>query len=153
MTYAKGTETTVERTRAELEAMLIRYGASQRIVGENDETSEAWVGFTMQARQVKLTIPLPKIEDVKFPKAARDKSEARKRKLLEQSKRERWRAVVLLVKAKLETIALGLSTVEREFLADLVLVDGQTLHGALREDIRKMYVTGAPPRFLLGSGT
>ncbi len=66
----------------------------------------------------------------------------------DQACRERWRQLVLLVKAKLEAIALGLSTVEREFLADVYLPDGRTVHQALQDGLVEMYKSGTLPPML-----
>jgi hypothetical protein len=59
--------------------------------------------------------------------------------------------MVLLVKAKLELVALGMSSVEREFLADLMLPDGRRVHQAIESDIVASYLTGKLPP-LLGMG-
>jgi hypothetical protein len=45
--------------------------------------------------------------------------------------RQRWRALVLVLKAKLEAVASGISTVESEFLAGIVLPNGMTLGQAV----------------------
>lgn len=70
------------------------------------------------------------------------------RRRVDQVARERWRALVLLVKAKLELVALGISTVEREFLADIALPDGRTVHEAMRELLQRAYETGDMPPLL-----
>jgi hypothetical protein len=46
------------------------------------------------------------------------------------------------VKAKLETIAEGASTIEREFLADIMLGDGSTVHDTIGARIAEAYLTG-----------
>lgn len=43
----------------------------------------------------------------------------------------RWRALLLVTKAKFEAVASGISTVEREFLADLVLPNGRVVQEEL----------------------
>lgn len=97
--------------------------------------------FVMKSAQYRLEVPLPKPKEYATPAK------------WEQSCRERWRAVVLLVKAKLELARLGVSTVEREFLADLVLPDGQTLHTAMRGPIADALANGRMPRLLLPGGS
>jgi len=134
--YAEGTGVPVERSKAELERLLTRHGASQRGIMEDDAIGRAIVMFTLEGRQYRIDVPLPTRKE--FP-------EQRRR---EQRTRERWRALILMVKAKLELCALGVSTVEREFLADLVLPDGQRLHAALINGIRKAYETGSMPPLL-----
>lgn len=50
---------------------------------------------------------------------------------LAQVKRQRWRALLLVVKAKLEAIEAGISTLEHEFLANVVLPGGSTIGAEL----------------------
>lgn len=156
MAYAEGTSVSVEKSKAELDALLTKYGAAQRFMAADDERGEAIVGFTMSGRQVKLRLPLPKRDEKRFTKNPRspwrDRPKDQAHRAWEQACRERWRAMVLLVKAKLETIALGLSTVEREFLADVRLLDGRTVHETLEGVIGEMYERGTMPALLLGPG-
>ena len=44
----------------------------------------------------------------------------------EQACRQRWRALLLIIRAKLEAAEAGISTLETEFLANIVLPDGRT---------------------------
>jgi hypothetical protein len=72
---------------------------------------------------------------------------------IEAEERRRWRAQLLLVKAKLEMIATGDSTVEREFLADMLMPNGKTVGSQALPALAESYRTGAPPRMpMLGSG-
>ncbi len=161
MTYAAKTEVSVEKTRMELDTLLQKHGAQQRMMGTDDELGLAFAAFTIERRQVRLRIPLPKLEEVQNDKAkhprgfylrGHDQKMIWYRKELEQRQRSRWRALLLLVKAKLEAVQLGVSTVEREFLADISLPDGRSVHQALAQDIESAYLTGAMPP-LLGSGS
>lgn len=160
MTYAAKTEVSVEKTRMELDTLLQKNGASQRMMGTDDELGVAFVAFTIARRQVRLRVPLPKLDEVRassarppgFWKRPEDRKEAWFREQLEQRQRSRWRALLLLVKAKLEAVELGVSTIEREFLADISLPDGRSVHQALAQDIESAYLTGTMPP-LLGSGS
>ncbi len=71
--------------------------------------------FAIDGRQVKLRIPLPKRNDPKITRLPgsswRERTKVAAEKVWEQSCRERWRVVVLLTKAKLEAVELGLSSV------------------------------------------
>jgi len=69
----------------------------------------------------------------------------------DQACRVRWRGVVLLLKGKLEIVRLGISTVEREFMADLVLPNGRTLGLELAGKLAELAKGEAPGR-LLGMG-
>jgi hypothetical protein len=59
--------------------------------------------------------------------------------------RERWRSLLLLLKAKLEAVRVGLSTAEKEFLADLVLDDGRSVYQAMGERIQLALASGKVP--------
>lgn len=132
--YAAGTSVTVERSKAELDGLLGKHGARNRVVGQDDERHTAVIGFELDARRYAIRIPLPVREDAeKRMKSANGAwlwdSQRKTRWIerhLEQWTRERWRVAVLLIKSKLEIVRLGASTFEREFLADLLLPDGET---------------------------
>ncbi len=149
-TFAENTSVSVEKSRIELERMLLQAGATAHGVSSDNVAGIAWVTFRLDNRHVKLTLPLPKLES--FKKAPRNVRRAwttdRQREAWEQACRSSWRALVLLVKAKLEAIARGISTIEREFLADIFLADGRTVHEALVADLSNMYRSGVTPPLL-----
>lgn len=162
MTFAKDTKVDVAKTRMELDALLQRHGAQQRIMGTDDEAGVAFAAFTIAKRQVRLRVPLPKIDEVvkdtaSHPQGFRNRPEAKKlewyRKELEQRQRSRWRALLLLVKAKLEAVELGVSSIEKEFLADITLLDGRSVHATIAADLEKVYLTGDKLPPLLGAGS
>lgn len=69
--------------------------------------------------------------------------------------RRRWRAQLLLLKAKLEMIAMGATTVEREFMADMLMANGQTVAQQALPQLAAMYKDGKMPKggiLMLGSG-
>lgn len=149
-TYAENTSVSVEKSRIELDRMLAGAGATSRGVGSDDAAGVAWVVFRLSDRHVKLSLPLPKLEQFKrAPIRSRVTwTSERQREAWEQACRSSWRALVLLVKAKLEAIHRGISTVEREFLADVYLSDGRTVHEALVTELQRMYVSGKMPALL-----
>lgn len=157
--YADKTSVSVEKSRAELDTLLMKHGATQRGIMCDDERSCAIVAFILRGRQYRLELPLPRIEqfEAEAKKNAKgwwtftaDQRLHRQKLLSEQASRSRWRALVLLVKSKLELVRIGASTVEREFLADLVLPGGETLGSRIDTEIHAI-LKGAPPR-LLGMG-
>lgn len=60
----------------------------------------------------------------------------------------RERALYLIVKAKLEAVEAGISTVEREFFYDIVLPDGRTAGEWMAPQIEAAYQTGQMPAML-----
>lgn len=158
MSFAEHTTVSVEKSKAELDALLKRAGAAQRVVGDDDAAGTAFAGFTIGAngdrRMVKITLPLPKAAEfarVKIRGCMRPASAEQQAKAHEQACRARWRAMVLLVKAKLEAVALGVSTLEREFLADVYLPSGETVAQAIGPKLAIAYETGTFPP-MLGMG-
>jgi hypothetical protein len=145
--YAEGTTVPVEKTRAEIERLLYRHGASQLGLVSDTERGLAFVLFTIEGRQVRLRVPLPRLEDFAKDGHRIVPKEVQVRRW-EQASRERWRAVLLVCKAKLELVELGLSSVEREFLADIALPNGQTVGEFLRPQLQEAYGTGHMPPLL-----
>jgi hypothetical protein len=134
--YASGTTVTVERSRMELDGLLSKHGASSRGIQCDDAAGIAMVAFIMGGHKYRIELPLPRLS-LDVPAKAQPRgwsgwSSSRRSdyatKAWQQACRERWRALVLTVKAKLEIIKIGVSSVQREFMADLVLSDGGTLH-------------------------
>ncbi len=157
MTFAKNTNVQISKSKTELEALLIRYKASQRVFGTDDTTGSAFVVFTLgadeNARQVRLKIPLPPLSAfaTKMRKGAsfsRTQTPQQQAKAWDQACRERWRAIVLVTKAKLELIQMGASTVEREFLADIRMTNGKTVGEQLEKLLADSNRNGPPPLLL-----
>ena len=150
--YAEGTDVPVEKSRAEIEVTLRRYGATGFISGWNED--HAMLGFSMQGRQVKFVLPLPSRSSKDFTHFRHSSGKLLPRtadaatRAWEQACRQRWRALALVIKAKLEAVAAGITVFEDEFLAHIVLPDGQTVSQHVRPAIASAYDTGKMPPLL-----
>jgi hypothetical protein len=113
VSYAARTSVPATQSRAEIEKLLQRYGADGFAYAT--QAGRTMIGFSVDGRSVRIELPMPEEGDPKR----------------EQEIRRRWRALVLVIKAKLEAVSSGISTIEREFLADVVIADGRTVHQAL----------------------
>jgi hypothetical protein len=72
---------------------------------------------------------------------------------VEQACRQRWRALALAIKAKLEAVEAGITSFEDEFMAHIVLPDGSTFGRWARPQIAKVYEENTMPSLLaLGAG-
>jgi hypothetical protein len=158
VSFAEHTTVSVEKSKAELDALLKRAGAAQRVIGDDDAAGTACAGFTIgkdgDRRMVRITLPLPKASAfarVSVRGKVRDATPEEQARAHEQACRARWRCMVLLVKAKLEAVALGVSTLEREFLADVYLPSGETVGQVLSPKLAIAYETGTFPP-MLGMG-
>lgn len=132
--YANQTTVSVEKSRAEIETLLARYGAEQ--FGYMTEPGRAVIAFKVKGSHgfgltVRMTLPLPAKGEKRFTQGWRANKwmqapDHAVQERWEQACRSSWRSMLLVIKAKLEAVAGGISTVEREFLADVVLPSGQT---------------------------
>ncbi len=152
-TYAENTKVPVAKSRAEIESTLTRYGADQFLLGWENSTaaSSAMIGFRLGGKQVKFLVPLPDKDDNEFrltPSTRRERKPDDRYAAWEKACRQRWRAVALILKAKLEAIESGITTIEREFLADIVLPDGKSVGNWLLPQIEEAYATGKMPNLL-----
>ncbi|GAG36103.1 unnamed protein product [marine sediment metagenome] len=62
--------------------------------------------------------------------------------------RQKWRALSLVIKAKLEAVESGISIFEEEFLAHIVLPDGRTIGDFMIPQIKTIYSSGKMPKLL-----
>lgn len=147
--YAQGTSVPVSRSRAELEDVLRRYGADGFAYME--DAGFVQIGFRIENRAVRIALPPPCEETL--PERARTRTAAQTEAALAQEERRRWRALVLVVKAKLEAVESAISTLEREFLADLVLDGGQTVAEAMGPELARRLPEGRPLLLLPGGGS
>jgi vacuolar-type H+-ATPase subunit F/Vma7 len=133
--YAERTHVPALASRLEIERLCMKYGAGQFISGISDE--RAVIGFTMAGRQVKFYLPMPKQPE-------RESA----RRTYEQLVRSRWRALALVIKAKLEAVASNITTFEVEFMPYTVMPDGKTVAEHVLPKIAETYKTGKMPPLL-----
>jgi hypothetical protein len=148
--YAAQTSVNSDRTRNEIEQTLKRYGATSFAYGW--EGAKALIGFQMHDRRIRFVLPLPDPEERRFthtPTGYVRAKDARHREY-EQATRSRWRALLLVVKAKLEAVESGITTFEDEFLAHILLPDGRTYGEFAVPQLDHIYATGTMPRLLPG---
>lgn len=148
MTYAKDTQVSQTASLLEIEKVLARYGADQFMYGKTGQY--AVIGFVMAGRQVRITVPLPDKSEHQFwvTDTGRDRSESVAFKEWEQACKQKYRALSLVVKAKLEAVEAGITTFEEEFMAHLVLPGGQTVGQRLLPEIDEVQRTGKMPPLL-----
>lgn len=152
MSYAENTSVPVERSKAEIEGMLTRYGADQFVSGWSER--QARVQFRAVGRYVRFTIDMPDPAEERFTKdprcSWRKRAEEPARKAYEQEVRRLWRALCLVVKAKLEAVSSGIATFEDEFMANIVMPDGKTVSEHARPMIEAAYKSGKVTALLPG---
>lgn len=139
--YAAQTSVSVSKSKAEIERLLEKYGAGQFVSGWDSD--RALVGFTMSGRQIKFILSLPDKASKEFTHHSKGRrTDEAALKQWEQACRQRWRALALVIKAKLEAVESGISEFDDEFMANIVMPDGQTVSQLTRPQITMAYQTG-----------
>jgi hypothetical protein len=149
--YAADTEVPVDRSRDEVERTLKRYGASEFLYGWNAD--KAMIQFAMRDRRVRFVLPLPPKDSQEFTSYLRggmryQRAEGEAAKRWEQACRQRWRALALVVKAKLEAVESEIASFEEEFLAHIMLPDGSTVGEWAVPQVAQAYELGRMPAML-----
>ena len=129
MRYARRTEVPVSRSRAEVERLVLMYGADQFGTAVDNQGERAMVQFRISSWLVRFVLPLYQCT--------------------EQQQRQRWRALVLVIKAKLEAVESGITTVEEEFLPHIVTPSGETFGYWAVPQLRIMQKEGRLPDTIL----
>jgi hypothetical protein len=137
--YAEGTEVPTERSKAEIEKTLTRFGADQ--FGYGSKEDGAVIVFRAHGRHIRFLLPLPGPKEQFRVKDGR-----------ERETRRRWRSLAMCIKAKLESVATGIETFEESFMAHVVLPNGMTLAEHARPLIEQAYSDGRMPPLLSFGG-
>ena len=148
MAFAENTSVSTDKSRAEIERTLQRYNADQFMYGWDQE--RAVIGFRMVGRQIKFILPMPSKTERRFTHTPTGKP--RKGNSIhsewEQACRQRWRALSLVIKAKLEAVEAGIAIFEDEFMANIVLPNGGTVSQFMLPQITAAYESGKMPMML-----
>lgn len=129
--FAERTKVPVNQSRSEIERTLDRYGATGFLYGKDG--LHVQVMFRMSERLVRINLLMPE-----------DSVTVRR----EQEERRLWRALLLVLKAKLEAVESGITTFEQEFLAHIVMPDNRTVAEHVLPKVNEAYLTGKTPKLL-----
>ena len=128
MAYAETTRVPFEKTVSDIITMLRKAGAAQ--VGQMEEDGRLTILFGLADRQIRFRVTW---DDTVT------------------SKKQRARALFLVIKAKLESVVSEVETFEQAFLANIVMHDGKTVHERVSSDMALEYRSGQPKMYLLSS--
>ena len=127
--FAQDTKVSAKQSREEIEALLTRHGANAFMFGSFP--GGASVQFFLNARLIRFKLELPN------------------EKQDEQEFRRRFRALLLVIKGKLESMDGTVETFETAFMAHTVLPDNRTVAEAVLPSIADAYATGVTPTMAL----
>lgn len=142
--FAAGTTVSPEKTRAEIETLLMRYGAKgfRYTVGEKGASIE----FLAHERLVRFRLVYPDPSEKRFRIRAggwQSRTPAQQLAAWEAEIRLLWRSLFLAIKAKLELVRSGITVFEEEFLAHVVMPDGMTFGQHITPRIAEAYASGS----------
>jgi hypothetical protein len=145
--FAASTGVSVEKTKAEIERTVRRYGADSFISGWSE--TRAMVQFRCKDRVIKFLVQMPSRTDRQFThgkvnqyRGESVRADRAADALWEQACRSRWRSLALIVKAKLEAVDSGIVEFDQEFFGNIVMPDGATAYEAARDNLALAYKTG-----------
>jgi hypothetical protein len=146
--YAEGTTVSVESSQMEARKLLRKYGAGDMRI--TDGEGRAILEFVMENRLIRFLVAAP---DLDAPEIARDRYGGPRplkdrQRLAHAEYRRRWRALLLRLKGKLESVVGEGVDVHEEFLANLVTPDGRTVGEILLPQIEEVYRTGRVPALM-----
>lgn len=154
--YAAGTDVPSDRSRAEIEKTVTRYGATRFSYGWEDDRDgvAAVIQFVRDGLVIRFTLAFPSREDPEFilTPTGRDRSDSAAAAAYEQAVRSKWRALLLVVKAKLEAVESGITTFETEFLPHVVMPNGRTVADEVLPQVEAV-LNGERPRLQITGGS
>lgn len=146
MSYAKATTVPPQRSRAELETILQKYGCAA--FGFATDGDLATVQFIARGRHVRYRVAVPPLEHFLYDGGARRRTPVQVRNARDAEERRLWRALLLCIKGKLEAVESGIVAFEDEFLANVLLPDGSTVASTIQTQIDDAYSDGQMPKLL-----
>jgi hypothetical protein len=106
--------------------------------------------FRMNDRIIRFLLPLPKKDEFrKTPSGRRIRNDASALIAWEQGCRQRWRALTLTIKAKLESAESGIEEFETAFMGQIVMPNGKTMSEITLPQIAAAYKSGKMPVAML----
>lgn len=149
MAYAENTEVSVDKSVGEIVALIKKAGANR--IAQAEEPGRIVIQFFLNERLLRFVVKLPTLaEGPQRDRHGYSLSEAQKVKKRDQRHRQRARALLLVIKAKLESVESGVETFEEAFLSNVVMPGGQTIGEMATPQIAHAYETGSPQPLLLG---
>jgi len=146
--YAQNTEVSADRSRAEIEKTVSKYGATE--YGYGWQAGQAVIMFTLSDRQMRFILSLPDREEFRLTPTGRARTATSITEAWEQACRASWRSLALVIKAKLEAVAADIVTLEQEFAMHMVIpgTGGRTLGEMVIPSIASAYAEGSPAPIL-----
>lgn len=130
--FALRTAVAPEKSQREIRDLLDKYGTEdfEMLVGKH----RLGVAFRMKNRTIRFAMPMP---DENASDAA-----------YQQGTRSRWRALLLVIKGKLESVELGVESLDEAFMGQIVMPDNQTVAEWMTPQLDTIFQQGKMPPLL-----
>ncbi len=117
--YASETEVPVERSKRQIEDLL----KSRKVEGYHTgwDTARDVIEFLWKGKQIRFTLKRPAEANFQISDRGFSRNMTQIRQAMEQADRQRWRALYLVIRAKIEAVEADLAVFEEEFLAFIVV--------------------------------
>jgi len=125
--FAERTTVPASQSHNEIKQLVKKRGATS--FGALDEQFRAIIAFEMNGRRIRFYLPLPK-------------------GTTPQQERQKWRALLLAIKSKLESVDSGIESFDDAFLAHVILPNGETFGDYAASNFSRI-AKGAPIPALL----
>jgi hypothetical protein len=144
MAYAQNTSVSIDKTEGEIKRLLMKAGASQIASASDITEGKAIIIFTLNGKRIRFTMTLPRSDEKRFwqMKYGKRRPNDAAYKLWEQACRSKWRALLLCIKAKIESYQSGIETFENAFLAHIVIGNNETVSERILPAVNEFYLTG-----------
>lgn len=148
MAYAENTTVSIEKSISEIVALIKKAGANR--IAQMEEPGRLAMQFFLNDRLLRFEVAMPSIETIPTRNAAhRELTLMQRQAKLEQRHMQRARALLLVIKAKLESVESEIETFDAAFLANIVTPGGPTVGQWLIPQIEEGYRIGKMPTQLL----
>lgn len=117
--YANETEVPIEKSKRQIEMLLQQHGAEAYHTGW-DSTRDI-IEFGWKGKQIRFVLKRYKRTDFEISERGYTRNSRQQQQAFEQADRSRWRALYLVVRAKIEAVEAGIGIFEEEFMAFIVV--------------------------------
>src|SRR5215472_4637921 len=105
--YAAETTVPVDKSKRVIEQLLREHGADAYHTGWDQQRDI--IEFIWRGNQIRFVLPRPDPKDYTKTSAGRTRVPSQISQALDQANRQRWRALYLVIRAKLEAVEAGIS--------------------------------------------
>jgi hypothetical protein len=117
--YASQTEVPVEKSKRQIELLLQQHGAEAYHTGW--DAMRDIIEFGWKGKQIRFVLRRFEKKEFEISERGYSRTQRQQQQAYEQADRARWRALYLVVRAKVEAVNAGIAVFEEEFMAFIVV--------------------------------